>query len=34
MVGEKTFDLDELGLIASWLDIPIATLLDATDKAA
>lgn len=34
MVGEKALDLDELGLVAEWLDIPLTTLLGATDKAA
>lgn len=34
MVGEKSLDLDELGLVAEWLDVPLTTLLGATDKAA
>lgn len=32
MTGEVTLDLDEVGAISEWLDIPIATLLGTPDR--
>lgn len=32
MTGETVLDLDELGRIAEWLDVPLVTLLPAADN--
>ncbi len=34
MTGEKPLDLDELGKIADWLEVPYSSLLASFEKAA